>query len=273
MSKLEAVDVQGSLTPRTQDRLDRLECFSSVASTNTYLMSQSPPAPGRCRIVIANHQSSGRGRHFRRWFSPPDSGLYLSLAYTFEATQRDLPALTLAIGVGMIDAFHRLEVGEVSLKWPNDIVARDSKLGGILTEVQSGSPARATVVIGIGINVDLSRYSDAGTRSDWAQQAIDLRALAATMPQRAVLAGTVIECLVGALARFETEGFAAFADAWGRHDWLLGQRITVELPDRNLTGVAAGVDVDGALLVDTDAGRSRVISGSIIVADAVGSEA
>lgn len=271
MSKLEAADVQACLTAAAHNRLDRLECFSSVASTNTHLMSQRAPAPGHYRVAIANHQTSGRGRHYRRWVSPPGSGLYLSLAYTFAAAQRDLPALTLAIGVSVIDAFSQLGIEDVSLKWPNDIVARDSKLGGILTEVQAGLPSRTTVVTGIGINVDLSGQADMGARSDWAQQAIDLRSLTGAVPQHAVLAGTVIECLLAALLRFESTGFAGFVHEWRRYDWLRGRHIVVDQAERKLSGIAAGVDDDGALLLDTDAGRTRVISGSIAIADTVGS--
>lgn len=273
MSKLDAADVQRSLTALTQNRLDRLESFSSIASTNTHLLSQQPPPPGRFRVAIADQQISGRGRHSRRWFSPPGSGLYLSLAYTFDLMRRDLPALTLALGVGIIDALARLGFDEISLKWPNDIVARDSKLGGILTEVQAGSGDKVTVVTGVGINIDMSAHTQTSVSSDWAQQPIDLQSLAKTLPTRAVLAGTVIESLVLALVRFEVTGFDGFVEQWRRHDWLRGRDIIVDTPEQQLSGVAAGVDTDGALLLDTGSGRVRVISGSIIIPASAGSRA
>jgi len=153
MSRLDVTEVQRPLTELANSRLDKLEAFSSIASTNTYLLAQPAPAVGRYRVAIADHQTSGRGRHNRRWLSAPGSGLCLSLSYTFAKTPEQLPGLTLAIGVGVVGALQHLEVDGVSLKWPNDIVALDGKLGGILTEVQSGFSDGATVVTGIGLNV------------------------------------------------------------------------------------------------------------------------
>lgn len=266
MGSLEAAQVQQPLTELTNAKLDALEAFSSIASTNTYLMSQPSPAPGRFRVAIADHQTSGRGRHARRWLSPPGSGLYLSLSYTFGALPENLPGLTLALGVGVIDALTRLDIEGASLKWPNDIVALDGKLGGILTEVQSGAGDGVTVVTGIGMNMYMSEQIDLGAESDWAHRAVDLNTIVSEPPSRGLLAGTIIESLYATLVRFEALGFGNFASDWEQYDWLRGREITVDMPNRQVTGIAAGVDVDGALLVDGKAGQVRIISGSIVMA-------
>jgi len=266
MTRIDAAGVQQPLTELANSRLEKLEVFSTIASTNTYLMSQPPPAAGSFRVAIADHQTSGRGRHYRRWISRPGAGLCLSVAYTFGKPGGRLDGLTLAIGVGVIGALRQLGIADVRLKWPNDIVALDGKLGGILTEVQSGRRAATTVVTGIGLNIDVGKRLDFGAECGWARHPVDLRQLVSILPPRERIAGTIVDHLYLTFCHFEESGLAGFMDDWRRHDWLRGREITVELPDRNLTGVAAGVAEDGTLLVDSGGERVPVISGSILAA-------
>ena len=266
MSKPDLAGIQGPLTQLAKSRLEKLEVFSSIASTNTYLMSQPPPAAGRYRVAIADHQTSGRGRHFRRWVSNPGAGLYMSFSYSFTNPGRHLGGLTLAIGVAVVHALQQLGVEGLALKWPNDIVALDGKLGGILTEVQAGKRDRTTVVTGIGLNLDMPGGVDLDTESDWARRAVDLRSIAGDPPSRELIAGTILEMLYLTFLRFEEYGLGEFMDDWRRHDWLRGREVTVDLPDKQVTGVAAGIGEDGSLLVDTSRGQVAVVSGSIVMA-------
>lgn len=264
MSNIEVAGIQRPLSENTKSRLERLELFSSIASTNTYLLSQPAPGAGQFRVALADHQTSGRGRHYRRWDSPRGSGLYLSLAFTFPAMPENLPALTLALGVGVADALTGLGIAGVRLKWPNDLVAQEGKLGGILTEVQSGGRNSVTVVAGLGLNLQHAGRVDIGAEADWAGRAVALEDIAGELPARDRLAGTMIEALFGSILRFEAHGFADFADSWRTSDWLRGRQVTIEMPDKRLTGVAAGVDVDGALIVDTGTSQQRVVTGSVV---------
>jgi len=266
MSRLDVTTIQRPFTELANSKLDKLEVFSSIASTNTYLLSQPAPNCGRFRVAIADHQTSGRGRHYRRWISAPGSGLCLSFSYTFAKKIEQLPGLTLAIGVGVINALQQLDVEGVSLKWPNDIVALDGKLGGILTEVQSGKSDGVTVVTGLGLNVHVREQIDFGAEADWAHRAVDLHSITGDPPRRELLAGTIVDHLYWTFKRFEDAGFADFVDDWQQHDWLRDREITVDMPDKQVTGVAAGVDEDGALIVDSKGTRTRVISGSIVMA-------
>ena len=264
MSLLNVAGVQRLLTEPANAKLERLEVFTSIASTNTYLLAQPAPAAGRFRVAISDYQSSGRGRHHRRWISAPGAGLCLSMSYTFVRMPEQLPALTLALGVAVVESLQRVGVEGVSLKWPNDIVAQDGKLGGILTEVQSGSGDGVTVVVGIGLNIHVRERIDFGAESDWAHRAVDLNSLMDSLPDREFLAATIIEHLCISMAKFEAQGF--IVTEWQQHDWLLDREITVDMPDKQITGTAAGVDEDGALIVETGNGRHRVISGSIVMA-------
>ncbi len=272
MSSLEAPQIHCHLSEETSARLENFESFVSIDSTNSYLMSQSAPAPGRLRVAIAGEQTHGRGRHNRQWVSPQGSGLYLSISYSFANMRGDLPGLTLALGVGVIEALTRLDVDGVSLKWPNDIVARDSKLGGILTEVHSSAAKHTAVVSGIGLNLNLPSDAELADASDWAHKPIDLAAITDTPPASDQLAGMIIESTLDTCIAFETGGFAAFCQRWRMHDWLLGREITVDMPGRQVKGTAQGVDDDGALLIANRSGRLRIVSGSIALAGVAGGD-
>ena len=233
-------------------------------------MSQPAPDGGRFRVAIADHQTSGLGRHYRRWVSPPGAGLYMSFAYTFEEQPDQLPSLTLAIGVGVIAALQELDIDGISLKWPNDIVALDGKLGGILTELQSRPTKGVTVVTGIGLNISLPADAKTSIESDWARRVVDVSSICETIPDRAVLAAAIVNELHKVMRKFAALGFVGFVEAWAKYDWLNGREVIVDLPDQQISGVAAGVDNDGALLVNTGKGISRVVSGSIILAGLTG---
>ncbi len=137
MASLDPERIEKGLTSSTRSLLTALEVFDSIGSTNTYLASASPPLPGKLRVAIADEQTSGRGRHNREWVSTRGKGLYQSIAWAVRPRRNDLSALTLALGVGVLDALATLGVDEVMLKWPNDLVARDAKLGGLLVETMS----------------------------------------------------------------------------------------------------------------------------------------
>ena len=130
--------------------------------------------------------------------------------------------------------------------------------------MQSGSGDGVTVVVGIGLNMHMREPIDFGAEYDWAHRAVDLNSLMDPLPDREFLAATIIEHLYISMVKFEAQGF--IVTEWQQHDWLLDREITVDMPDKQITGTAAGVDGDGALIVETDNGRHRVISGSIVMA-------
>jgi BirA family biotin operon repressor/biotin-[acetyl-CoA-carboxylase] ligase len=267
MTVLNAERIRDPITSVAGARLDILEVLSEIESTNSYLLEQPSPAPGRFRVVLADHQTAGRGRQDRIWQSPPASGLCLSMAYTFGRVPDKLPSLTLALGIGVAEALERLGVGGISLKWPNDIIACDGKLGGILTEVQNGASDGVTVVAGIGLNVDLPDSMQLLEGPSWTNKIVDLKECTGNPPSREKLSVAVIESLIDCTIRFESDGFAPFQDSWERYDWLKGKQIVVDMPDGRCCGVADGVDYDGALSVRTGENRRRIITGTISLPD------
>ncbi len=248
-------------------RLEILEVFSEIGSTNSYLLDQPAPPPGRFRVAVADYQTAGRGRMDRTWQSPPSSGLCLSMAYTFQQVPSKLPGLTLALGIGAIEALHRLGIAGIGLKWPNDIIAHDGKLGGILTEVRNGAADNVTVVAGIGLNVDLPAAMQALDKPPSTNKIVDLKNCTTEPPSREKLSVAVIESLFDCMVRFEADGFTPFHDEWQKYDWLFGKQVVFDKPDGRCAGIAEGVDDDGALIIRADQDRRRIINGTVTLPD------
>jgi len=269
MHNLDANVIRDLANAPFRERLASVRVFSEIDSTNSYLMQVPGPAPGKISLAVTGNQTAGRGRHGKVWQSPPGSGLCLSAAYTFASQPENLPALTLALGLGVADALSELGADGVELKWPNDLVGLDSKLGGILTEVQQQSATAVTVVTGVGINVDLPEELDFGVETDWARQVVDLRKICGELPARDAIATTVATHLMQAFVDYEAVGFEPFAERWSKVDWLLGRDITIDTVEEQFSGIGAGIADDGALLIDTpEKGVRRIRSGTIVIAGA-----
>ena len=270
MSSLDADIIQSTIGEMAS--FEELDVFAEIDSTNSYLMQQPRPRPGKFRVALTDNQTAGRGRHGRSWLSPPGTGLCLSMAYTFVSNPAELPALTLAIGLGVIDTLNGLGASGVKLKWPNDLVAMDGKLGGILTETQNRPAGNMTVVSGIGLNIDLAEPLDVGTESNWTESVVDLKSQVAHLPSRNVIASSLMTGMSQSFTDFDANGFSPFADRWRESDWLLGREIRINAAQNEITGIAAGVANDGALLVDTETeGTHRLTSGTVLLAGEQGS--
>ena len=259
----DAADILQNLGSEAHSSLETLEVFPELESTNTWLLQQESPARGRVRAVVAEHQTAGRGRGDKIWLSPPGAGLCLSLAYTFENLPRHLPSLTLAVGAALVTALEKLGATKLALKWPNDLLANGGKLGGILTELHSNGAGGRAVVVGLGLNVDLPNNMRYTPPTVWTSKITDLAACMAQLPGRAALTAAMITTIVDCIKLFAREGLSPFQSAWHRYDWLKGKRWSVQQPHLRVTGVAEGIDEDGALLLRTKAGLERIISGSV----------
>lgn len=261
MTSLDADAIRAGLGELASLRLAGFEAFAEIDSTNSYLMQREAPAVGGVRVALTDNQVAGRGRHGRTWHSPAGSGLCLSIAYTFGRQPENLAALTLAIGLGVVEVLEGLGAQGVQLKWPNDLIADDGKLGGILTETQTPSRRAITVVTGVGINLDLRDSLE----TDLERKVVDLESIASALPGRNELAARLIDGICETLVTYETSGFAAYVGRWPQRDWLLGRTLTVNSAQQQFAGIGAGVADDGALLVDSGSGTiNRVTSGTVV---------
>jgi BirA family biotin operon repressor/biotin-[acetyl-CoA-carboxylase] ligase len=242
-----------------------IEVLFDVGSTNDYLYAAAVPRPGEPRLVFAEMQRAGRGRRGRTWSAPFGSGLTFSIGWTFAEMPANLSALSLAIGVQVVAGLRRLGVEQVRLKWPNDVVVGHRKLGGLLTQLRSEAGGPAYVVIGLGLNLDLSPSMRDAIALPGAAPVCDLREVLGAAPGRNQTAASVAAAMLEGLARFATAGFAPFAAQWQSLDALRDQPVRILQGDAASEGVARGVDGDGALRVERAGRIEKVFSGDVSV--------
>ena len=244
-----------------------IETFLSINSTNQYLMQQLASGNRRCTAVFAEQQTSGRGRHGRQWISPFGGNLYFSILYQFGPMPNDMAGLSLAVGVAIVELLRKSGVESAKLKWPNDILVNGRKLCGILLEMHGESRGPYAVVLGIGLNVsmpDASIHSSGAEKID--QPWVALNQVLDIGLSRNELAAQLLIHIMSALKEFEANGLEAFRDRWMKWDSYMNTEVLLRLGDREIKGIARGIDQQGALLLEQQGqpgSRQRFYSGEI----------
>jgi BirA family transcriptional regulator, biotin operon repressor / biotin---[acetyl-CoA-carboxylase] ligase len=242
----------------------KLETEWSIDSTNSALLKRPNTASGTTEVLLAEYQTAGRGRRGRTWLAPPGGAICLSLSWTFREVPPDLGALGLVIGVCTLRALQAFGIGQGRLKWPNDLLVGERKLGGVLIDLRAESAGPAYVVVGIGLNVALG---DELLKEIAAVGMVptDLRSSGVAEPSRNRIAAGVIAGCVEGLQEFEHEGLKPFIGPWRDVDALHGRQVEIHSLEGSARGVARGIDVHGALLLETPQGIRRFISGDVTV--------
>ncbi len=256
---LDAAAVRAQLGVRA--RGFQLELLDTCASTNTLLLERARGGAPSGSVIACELQSAGRGRRGNRWQSGLGGGLTFSLLWRFRQGAAGLAGLSLAAGVAVVRALASLDIEGVQLKWPNDLLHAGRKLGGILIELQGDAAGPSAAVIGIGINLRLHP----AMRDAIAQPVTDLATIARQVPQRNhLLAATLIE-LRRVLEQFAEHGFAPLRQEWVSRHAHQGRLVTLSSGEgkSTVTGRAAGVAEDGALLLETARGLERCVSGEL----------
>ncbi|MBK7252041.1 MAG: biotin--[acetyl-CoA-carboxylase] ligase [Gammaproteobacteria bacterium] len=261
---LDARRVAAALSPQAAAMVHSLRVAWSLGSTNAQLLEAPPPPAGRASVLLAEHQSAGRGRRGRTWIAPLGGAICLSIGWSLRLLPPGIGALGLAIGVCVRRALMDCGVQAVGLKWPNDLVADDGKLGGILIELRAEAGGPAFAAIGIGLNVTLGarlRTAIAGTGTC----AADLISLGLADVDRNRLAACVTERCLAGLQEFDAAGFQPFVAEWRAADTLCGREVTAHVGGESLVGIARGIDLSGALLLETAVGPRALIAGEVTV--------
>lgn len=223
-----------------------LACVGSTLDVVHGLAEEGAPAG---TVVLADQQTSGRGREGRRWYSPPGVGIWLGYL-SRPAPQAASGVLALRVGLALAGALRDLGANP-ALKWPNDVYLRDRKVAGVLCEARWLGPG-GWLAVGVGINVH-------------GPLPPELAALAATVDQvvPGVTRVAILERLVPRLHRLNGSPVLSAEEqkSYGEMDWLAGRQLS-----EPLLGKAVGVDRDGALLVETPRGCRRVLAGTVVVA-------
>ena len=224
-----------------QYRLDQ-----QVDSTNDVALQQFCQSEDLPAVCFAESQIRGRGRKGRHWVSPESQNIYMSLAWEFELSIDDLQALSLAVGVVVVDVLKTYGVA-ASLKWPNDIQVKEKKLAGVLIESRIKVRDRVNLVIGIGLNISMHDVGTADIDQPWTDL---VREKNVTYDlDRNKIAGELLSAIMQLCSEYEKTGFMSYRHRWFDYDICTGAEVKVSEAGTVHYGTCLGINDDGALRV------------------------
>ncbi|HEY2961837.1 MAG TPA: biotin--[acetyl-CoA-carboxylase] ligase [Pyrinomonadaceae bacterium] len=237
----------------------RILRYESVPSTNTEIARLASQGAEEGLAIVADEQTAGRGRLQRAWSSPKGAGLYFSILLRPALAPDRWPLITFVAALATGDAL--LEAGKVQtdIKWPNDLLASERKICGILAEAIE-TPSGRAVVVGIGINL-----TDDAFPQEIANVATSVAAQSGRQPERE----GILAALLSALSRWysllqEPDGAVKIAATWSsRSSYASGKLVKVTNRDETLQGVTRGIEDDGALRLETAQGIQLIRAGDV----------
>ena len=242
------------IAPEHLFNLSGIDLLDTIDSTNTFLLNKARQGVSSGWVCLAEEQTQGRGRLGKSWYSPRGSNIYCSLLWRFSDSAQDISGLGIAVGVMVVNALMRYGISSgLELKWPNDVLAMSRNVYGILLE----SNSKGVVVIGVGINVDVSGAGE----KNW----IDLMELTGEPVRRNFLVGLLLDEMLTKIPEFERTGLESFLPQWRKHDGLFNKNIQILTPEKNITGVMRGINAAGELLLENESGMQVFRYGEVSV--------
>jgi BirA family biotin operon repressor/biotin-[acetyl-CoA-carboxylase] ligase len=246
--------------------------FPTIGSTNDVAGRLAAGGAREGTTVAAEAQTAGRGRLGRTWFSPQGAGLYVSIVIRpdaragraddgLPAAAPGLPAmLTLAAGVALAEAIRETTGLEAEVKWPNDLVFGRRKLAGILAEASAQGAALEYVVLGFGVNIRPVAYPP-----DVVARATSIEAELGRPIDRGLLFARALERMAACRGALRRGDIGGVLDRWRQlSPSAAGARVEWRAPGGAVAGRTAGLDRDGALLVERDGRVERIVAGEVI---------
>ena len=238
-----------------------IHLLQTVDSTNDEAKALAVRGALEGTVVIADAQRRGRGRMGRSWASPGGVGIYLSVILRPAIQPHDAPSLTLLGAVAVAEAIEEVAGLAAGVKWPNDLIVRGRKVGGILGEVAAETSHLHYVVLGIGINAN---QTEASFEGELRHTATSLRIETGRFVDRTAMIRSLCESLDRWYDCFLSEGLAPIIERLRQRCLTLGQRVVARSGDQQLCGLAVDLDHAGALLIrDADQQLHRLIAGDV----------
>jgi len=258
---IDEAKVRAKMTAIGLSLLKELSIQELTDSTNMEALRRVEEGARSGLVCTAEQQTAGRGRRGREWISPFGRNLYVSTVWEFSQGAAALEGLSLAVGVAVARALTDLGLPEVQLKWPNDILYRGKKLGGVLLEMVGDASGQCQVVVGIGLNVAMPRSAADSIDQAWTD--VSSMAEGGGAPGRNELLGSLLGQLLPLLAAFESDGFTPWLEPWQSLDAHAGKSVVLTTGNNKVAGIARGVDPRGALRLETSVGVESVFGGEI----------
>ncbi|RJG49384.1 bifunctional biotin--[acetyl-CoA-carboxylase] ligase/biotin operon repressor BirA [Motilimonas pumila] len=235
-----------------------VEIFTLIDSTNQHLLNRIGQLE-KGHTCIAECQQAGRGRRGRTWVSPFASHLYLSMYWQLDEGMAAAMGLSLVTGIAVVNALTAMNISGVKLKWPNDIYVEGKKLAGILVEMSAQASGPCQLVIGLGLNVNMPIQASAAIDQPWT----DIKQVAGKEIDRNELAHNVILALRETLRLYEREGLSPFLASWQKMDAFANKPVKLLIAEKEVRGIARGIDKNGALLLEANGVVKPFIGGEI----------
>ena len=235
--------------------------YESVPSTNNEVAQLASRGAEEGTAVVADEQTAGRGRLQRTWASGKGAGLYFSILLRPKIGQDRWPLITFMAALAVSDALQEACELETEIKWPNDLLAGERKICGILAEVVETKLGRS-VVLGIGINLTSGAYP-----KELVGRAVSVAELALRPVDREQVLAALLRALTRKYALLQgPEGASLIIEEWmGRSSYGEGKLVRVTNGDEILTGVTRGLEKDGALRLEIDGGEIKTIRAGDVV--------
>jgi len=230
--------------------------YKTVGSTNTIAAELAEKGGAEGTVVIANSQEKGRGRLGRSWVSPPDINIYMSILLRPEIEPKEITLVTLMAAVGCTIALRRVTGINVTIKWPNDLMASDKKLGGILTELRMASKKVKYVITGIGINVNMDSEA---FPDNIKELATSLKIETGLLHSRAEIITETLNEIGHWYMDLKEKRMGEVLSEWQRLTSTIGRKVKINLGRETLTGIAESIDNVGSLFLRLPSGELRAI--------------
>lgn len=228
--------------------------YDSISSTNEYAkkMLATQPAP---LAIVAEHQTLGRGRRGRKWNSPYAQNLYLSYAWPVTRGMAQIDGLSLVAGLAVVRAVEQVVGTTAQLKWPNDVLINNAKVAGILLELVGDPADLCSVVIGIGVNLNMTSTNQA-IDQEWTSLALET----GKQVDRTQFAQSVLESLDVYLEKQKNYGFSSLKNEWlSVHGWQ-GREVVLSVGTELVQGRITGLGDKGEICLLVD-GQERLFIG------------
>lgn len=241
-----------------------IRVFQETTSTNDIIEKLARDNVKEGAVVFAESQSKGRGRLGRKWISPSRKGLWFSVLLRPDLRPPETTQLTVAAATAIRRAIANVTGLKTKIKWPNDILLNGRKAAGILTELSAELDRVKHIILGIGVDVNLSGVE---FPSEFRKLVTSLKIETGKTISRPELAVEILRELDREYARVCAGNFEAVADEWEQHCETLGRPVTIQVGERRIRGRAESLDDDGALLLRTEHGQlERITGGDVTVA-------
>ena len=254
------------LSKATAGKLEKIECLQEVDSTNHLAAQLELPPAGKFSVVLAESQHAGKGRRGRAWISPCAANLYLSLLWPLQKPLHAASVLSPYLAMQLARSLQQTGIDSVGVKWPNDIYCRGKKLAGILIECAGELSGQCKMIIGVGLNVYMSRYSAINIDQPWTDIASELPDSPVT---RNELAAILVTEIVDAMESFEQDKIQRLSCEWPSWDIMKDKPVSVQSDHGTKSGTARGINNDGSLVLETSDGKyENIMMGELSIRSA-----